>query len=78
MRVIAAAAFSLAIGAPMWAQCAMCRTVAAAQGQAAARTLDQAILILIFPAMALFCGLFLLMFRSRPLANPAESKDDCS
>ncbi len=46
----------------MRAQCAMCRTAAAAQAHAAG-TINTAILILLLPAVALFSGVFLLAFR---------------
>ena len=46
-------------------QCVMCRTAAAAQAQTA-RTINTAILILLVPAMALFGGVFMLVFRSAP------------
>jgi hypothetical protein len=50
----------LATGAAAWAQCSMCRTAAAVAG---GKTLDTAVLILLLPAMALFCGVFLTAFR---------------
>lgn len=48
---------------PVLAQCPLCRTAVAAQGSAAASTFDRAILILLVPAVTLFCGVFLLAFR---------------
>jgi hypothetical protein len=53
--------------APLAAQCSMCRTVAAAQGESA-KVLDAAIIVLFIPAMALFSGIVLMAFRYR--ANP--------
>ncbi len=49
-----------AAGAPCLAQCSMCRTAAASQGAGAAGALNAAIVILLVPALALFCGIFLL------------------
>jgi hypothetical protein len=47
----------------LFAQCSMCRAAAAAQGPEAARALNEAILILLLPAVALFCGAFVLAAR---------------
>ena len=44
---------ALAAAAPAFSQCAMCRTVAAAQGDEAASTLNFAIIILMLPAMGM-------------------------
>jgi len=54
---------SLLSASATWAQCSMCRTAAASQGAAGARTLDRAVMILLLPAMALFCGVFWTAFR---------------
>ena len=43
-------------------QCSMCRT-AAAQSPGVADTLDSAILILLVPAVAMFCGVYFMAFR---------------
>jgi len=59
------AVLTLLSGAVAWAQCSMCRTAAAAHGAAGEKTLDTAVMVLLFPAMALFCGVFLTAFRSR-------------
>jgi hypothetical protein len=60
------------------AQCAMCRTAAAAQGAQAAGTLNVAILILLFPALALFSAVFLLAFRCPEAPAPDKESDDLS
>lgn len=62
---IAAAAAALGNGLPLLAQCQMCRTALGALGSAAADAFNRAILILLIPAVGLFCGVFLLMFRHR-------------
>lgn len=49
--------------APAWAQCSMCRTAAAAQGDHAMHAMNAAILVLLVPAVVLFCGVFLLAKR---------------
>jgi hypothetical protein len=48
------------------AQCAMCRTAAAAQSGAGAQAMDRAILVLLGPAVAMFCGIFISIFRNVP------------
>jgi hypothetical protein len=55
---------SMAAGAAL-AQCPMCRNAAAAQGPQAAGALDLAILVLLAPAVALFCGVYYFSFRYR-------------
>jgi hypothetical protein len=52
----------------------MCKTAAAAQGAQAAQAMDYAILILLFPAVGLFCGLFLMAFRSRNAPSAEEEE----
>jgi hypothetical protein len=49
------------------AQCAMCRTAVGSSAEAAklARSLNFAILILLIPPVAIFCGIFLAAFRRR-------------
>ncbi len=54
----------LAAGAAL-AQCPMCRNAAAAQPPEAAGALDLAILVLLAPAVALFCGVYYFSFRYR-------------
>jgi hypothetical protein len=58
MKTILAGAVFSSVAA---AQCSMCRT--AVQGDAAARTFDHAVLILLIPAVGLFCGIFIGIFR---------------
>ncbi len=64
-------AFLIAAAGQAFAQCSMCRTAAAAQAQAAG-TINTAIVILLVPALVLFSGVFLLVFRS---AAPEERED---
>ena len=45
------------------AQCSMCRTAASAQGHDAASAVNLAIVILLLPALALFSGVYWLLFR---------------
>ena len=59
-----AAVAALIIGSalPALAQCSMCWTAAAAQGHGAAHALNTGILLLLLPALSLFCGVFALAF----------------
>ena len=60
--------------APAWAQCSMCRTAASAQGEHAMRAMNAAILVLLVPAVALFCGVYVLAIRGdgRPDSGKGE------
>lgn len=59
----------LACGAAR-AQCIMCRTAAASQSGTASHAMDKAIFILLGPAVALFCFIFVGIFRAR--SNAAD------
>jgi hypothetical protein len=58
----------------LFAQCSMCRAAAAAQGPEAAKALNEAILILLLPAVALFCGAFVLAVRGNRSSDRDESR----
>ena len=58
----------------LFAQCPMCRAAAASQGPEAAKALNEAILILLLPAVALFCGVFILAVRGNRSPDPDESR----
>ena len=45
--------------------CAMCYTAAAQQSAQGKAALDAGILILLIPAIAIFCGVFLVAYRHR-------------
>jgi heme/copper-type cytochrome/quinol oxidase subunit 2 len=47
------------------AQCALCRTAVQGAGEAAARTMNLAILVLLVPPVAIFCAIFAVAFRRR-------------
>ncbi len=70
IAALSAAMFLLADGRA-WAQCSMCRTALESQGPHAAGVINLAILVLLFPAVALFSGVYYVAFRS---ANPAQSE----
>jgi hypothetical protein len=70
-----AVALALAAGAPLFGQCAMCRTAAAAQGAHAAHSFNKAILILLLPALMLFSGIFVLAFRFHSAEKSGRSGD---
>jgi hypothetical protein len=69
---VAAAVGFLAGNLPALAQCPMCRNAAAAQGAAAARALDLGILILLVPAVSMFCGIYWLAVRRRGASDNAS------
>jgi len=54
-----------------WAQCPMCRTALETQGPHAATMINLAIMVLLFPAVALFSGVYYVAFRS---AKSVESE----
>ncbi len=67
-RVSALAALALFVAQDAFAQgCALCYTTAAAAGQAAARSLDIGILVLLVPSLVLF--ICVLAFAIRRAAN---------
>jgi hypothetical protein len=73
MRFVTVAASLLPfVVAPAFAQCSMCRTVAAQ-----ANSIDKAIIILFLPAILLFSGVFVLAFRSQA-ATGEDGGDDRS
>jgi ribose/xylose/arabinose/galactoside ABC-type transport system permease subunit len=55
------AAIALLASGAAWAQCSMCRTAAAAQS---GHAMDVAIVVLLAPAVVMFCGIFVGIFRS--------------
>lgn len=65
----------LASASCLLAQCPMCRT-AVQQDAAAAHALNRAILLLLVPAVGLFCGIFLLAFRSRNAGSTEPRGED--
>ncbi len=48
---------------PALAQCAMCKASAAALDEAAARSLNFAVLLLLGPPVAIFCAIFFVAYR---------------
>jgi len=50
---------------PALAQCPLCRTAAAANDEAAQKALDVAIIVLLIPAVSMFCGVYYVTFRFR-------------
>jgi hypothetical protein len=70
IAALSAAMWLLADGRA-WAQCSMCRTALESQGPHAAGVVNLAIVVLLFPAVALFTGVYYVAFRS---ANPVQSE----
>ena len=66
-------------GAPgLLAQCAMCKTVAAAQSKEAMASLNYGILFLLVPPVAIMSGILLYAFRCRNSPRPAQEADATS
>lgn len=63
--VIALAAAMILAGSAL-AQCPMCRNALASQGPQAAGVFNAAIIILLVPAVYVFCGVYWLALRRRP------------
>ena len=59
----AAATLAFLWQGPLAAQCALCRTSAAAEGAEASAAVNLAIVVLLLPALALFCSVYWLLFR---------------
>jgi len=72
MRLISAIFLACAAAS---AQCIMCRTAAGAQPHGASDAMDKAIVILLAPAVAMFCGIFVAIFRHVP-KNGQIPKDE--
>ena len=63
---LAALAALAALPAPdAAAQCALCRTALQGAGEATARTMNLAILVLLVPPVAIFCAIFAAAFRRK-------------
>lgn len=77
IRSIPAAGLLLA-AAPAWGQCVMCQTAASAQQAQAAKAMNFAILILLLPAVTLFCGVIVFAFRCRNEAKSLEDPEHCA
>jgi hypothetical protein len=67
VAALAAVAVVLAAGQGVSAQCAMCRTALAGVPEAArlSARLNLAVLVLLVPPVAIFCGIFYAVFRQR-------------
>lgn len=65
LKRLIAGATALVATAPAFAQCAMCRTAVASQGAEVAKTIDFAIIILLLPAVGMFCGVYFYAYKNR-------------
>jgi len=64
-RGVILAALSLALAAPVWAQCAMCREAAGSQKAAAILALNKGIILLGVPPVAILLGIGWLTYKHR-------------
>ena len=62
---LALVATTLLTAADAAAQCPLCRTALEHGGDAAARTMNIAILVLLIPPVSLFCSIFAIAYRKR-------------
>lgn len=62
---LACAAVALAAPVSAWAQCAMCKTSAENMDAAGVKYLNIAVLLLLSPPVAMFCGFFYLAYKRR-------------
>ena len=75
--ILAIAFASLWLAVPTaWAQCQMCREAAASQNQEAILALQNGILILGAPPLAIACGIIWLTYRNRNQFRAPERKDE--
>ena len=71
-RILAVAALAVAFEPGVWAQgCVLCYTSLASSGPAAMHAFQMAMFALLIPALLLFIGLFLLIFRRARTKAPA-------
>lgn len=63
LTLAALAAFGEASSA--LAQCAMCKASAAGLDEAGTRNLNSAVLVLLFPPVAIFCAIFFVAYKHR-------------
>ena len=61
----------LAAPAPSAAQCAMCKSSASGLDGTGAKNLNYAVVVLLFPPVAIFCALFVVAYRRR---DPPDGK----
>ena len=69
-------AFLLVAAAPAWSQCILCRQAAAAQPPEAAEALNRAILLLLVPAVGMFCTVYAVALRSAKRDHDDRSETD--
>lgn len=73
--LVAVALIILLVVDPAWAQCAMCKQTMenSAEAQEAAKSLNAAIAVLFFPPVAIFIGIFALIYRYRNKQGGSDS-----
>lgn len=59
------AALSAFGGESALAQCAMCKASAAGLDEAGTRNLNSAVIVLLFPPVAIFCAIFFVAYKHR-------------
>jgi heme/copper-type cytochrome/quinol oxidase subunit 2 len=72
---LALAALTLLTASDAIAQCPLCRTALEHGGDAAARTMNIAILVLLIPPVSLFCSIFAIAYRKRKGDEDEQSRE---
>ncbi|PYS85537.1 MAG: hypothetical protein DMF67_00890 [Acidobacteria bacterium] len=74
LAALALAALSALFPAGALAQCPMCRTAIEHAGDAAARTLNFGIVVLLVPPVAIFCSIFAVAYKKVKGEEEDESR----
>jgi len=74
IMIVALVAVLVAAAEPAMAQCAMCKQAAAGseEAQSVSKAINLAILVLLFPPVAIFVGIFGAFYRSRNREDQEE------
>lgn len=75
MRFVARVALLAIAASPAWAQCSLCK-LAVEQDPSLGTAFNKAILLLMFPALGVFAGVFLLAIRSTPDSQRRRDEDE--
>ena len=65
LLALALVAMLCALCAPAWAQCAMCKATTAGLDGVAARHMNEAVMLMVAPPVALFCAFVYLTYKHR-------------
>lgn len=74
MRSVTRISLLAVAASPAWAQCSLCK-LAVEQDPSLGTAFNKAILLLMFPALGVFAGVFLLAIRSSPDSRRKSDED---